>query len=121
MGESLLGIFYRIEGTGWAMLGIAFLIRPVCIFLLNVTTVPQHDFAQVVGRIRTVDLPCESVLTEPGQVTRMVNVGMGQKDAINLGRGYGEGVPVPEAILFEPLEHPTIDEQSPFLGFQNKA
>jgi hypothetical protein len=103
------------------MFGKAFLICPVGIFLLDVTTVPQHDFAQIAGRIRTVYLPGESVLTESGQVTRVVNVGMGQKDAINLGGGYRKGIPVLEAILFEPLKHPTIDEQSSFLGFQNKA
>jgi hypothetical protein len=71
--------------------------------------------------MRTVDLAGESVLTKPGEVARMVNVGMGQKNAVNLRRGYLKGVPVLEAIFFEPLEHPAINEHSSFFGFQYKA
>jgi hypothetical protein len=61
-------MLYRIEGTGRTVFGISLLVCPVSIFLLYVSTVPQHDFAQVVGCICAMDLPFESVLTEPGKV-----------------------------------------------------
>jgi hypothetical protein len=103
------------------MFGKAFLIRPVGIFLLDTTTVSQHDLAQIVRCVRAVNLALESLLTEPGEIARVINVGMGQKDAINLRRGYWKRIPVSEAILFKPLKQTAIDQEPIFPGFHNKA
>ena len=85
------GVFYcvvRLYQLIAAALGFA--VFPLGFLLLNVGGIFQHDFAQVHGGICAVNGAAESVLVQIGDASRMVNVGVGQKDGFNLTGGAGQ-------------------------------
>ncbi len=66
--------------------------------------VPQHDIAQVLGGIGAVYAAVKALLAQPGNISRVVDMGMGEQHRINSCRRNGKGLPVPEPVLFQALE-----------------
>ena len=53
----------------------------------------------------------EAVLDEPGQVADVVDVGVGQRDGVDLRRVDRQPIPVPESKLLQPLVETAVDEE----------
>jgi hypothetical protein len=48
-------------------------------------------------------------------------MGMGEQDPVNPGRVHGEGVPVFQPVVLEPLKKAAVDKQLSFVNLQQKT
>ena len=97
------------------------LARPLALLFLDVRAVGQHHARQVGGRRGRVDRPAEAAGGQPGQQSRVVDVGVGEDDEIER-----RGVEVQRArVLFvgvpPALEHPAVDQEPPLRAVDAKA
>ena len=86
---------------------LALAVAPLGFEFLDVRRVPQHDFTQVTGRVGRVDLPPEPLLAQQRQVSRMVNVCVGQQHIVDLRRGEPR---FRRLDLVPALPHPAVDQ-----------
>ena len=82
------------------------------ILLLEMAAVGQQDPAEIGRRLRATRLASEAVAHQGRQVAGVIQMGMGQDDAVDTGRQDGKGCPVPEAELLQPLEQAAIHEEA---------
>ena len=81
------------------------------LLLLEVAGVRQHDPREVRGPAGSGDASPEAILDEPGQVADVVDVGVGQRDGVDLRRVDRQPIPVPESKLLQPLVKTAVDEK----------
>ena len=63
----------------------------------------------------------EAVAHQGRQIARVIQMGMGQDDAVDTGRQDGKGCPVLEAKLLQPLEQAAIHEDARRIERQEMA
>jgi len=61
------------------------------------------------------------LLAQAGQIPAVVDMGMGEQDPVNPGRIHGEGVPVFQPVVLEPLEKAAVDKQLSSVNLQQKT
>ena len=108
--HGLLGIpggVLRLHHRPPAALGLA--VFPLGILLLDVGGILQHDLAQVGGGIGGVDRPPEAVFVHIGDAPRVVDVGVGEQNGLDLRRGTGQrGV----LVGIPPLLHAAVHQKA---------
>jgi len=62
----------------------SFPVPPFCLEHLNMGAVAEHNVAQVTGGFRGIDISVEAFGIEGRQVTRMVNVCVGEENKVNV-------------------------------------
>jgi hypothetical protein len=82
------------------------------VLLLQVTGVWKQHLTKLMGRFGTKDLAFESVFDQRWQIAAVVNMGMGQYDAVNRGGGFGKPFPVAAPQHLDALIEPTVDENA---------
>ena len=79
------GIIHGIQRHKFFFSGpFAFPVAPLCFKLLNMRTVTQHDAAEIICGKRGVDRPPESVRIQLRKQPGMIDMGMCQKDKVQL-------------------------------------
>ena len=106
------GVFVCVERQSRLMLGETVPVRVSGVLLLQVARVGQQDPAEFRGRFGAEDRAPEAMLHEEGQIARMVEMGVGQNDGIDLAWINREACPVAKPERLETLEQAAIDEQT---------
>src|SRR5699024_266578 len=84
----------------------------------DVGTVPQHDAAQVRGGEGGDYLPRKALLAQERDISRVVDVSVGQKHIVDLPRRHRQLLVL---IQVRSLLHPAVDEDPPPAGLQKMA
>ena len=88
---------------------------PLCFLHLDVCAVLQHDRAEIAGRFRGKHASAESLFIQQGQISRMVDMCMGQEHKIQFARIHGKFL-IDKQIL--PLLHTAIHDSLFIADFQ---
>ncbi len=94
------------------MLAVPTFVGPPGFFFLKVPGVGEKDLHKVSGGIGAPNRTLVAFDFKPGEEAGVVNMSMGQKDAVNLGGGDGEGGPILEAVGLSALEESAIDQKA---------
>ena len=91
---------------------------PLGVGFLDAGGIHEHDPQQVAGQAGGDDGPLKAVFHQQGQTAAVVDVGVGDQNAVDLPGGEGQGVVLQ---LVAPLLKAAVDEQLLPPGFQHMA
>jgi hypothetical protein len=113
-GDGGDGILDAVEGLNdlFASGAPCLLRHPLGIHLLDVGRVGQHDPRELRRGGRRDDPALEALPDQARYKPRVVDVGVGQKDAFDLPGAEAEGLAV-ELVGLETLVHPAVHEELP--------
>ena len=119
----LLGVLHRIErGRGiFQAPAVVLLGFPLGFHFLDVGAVLQHDFQQVAGGLGAVNGLVETVFGQQGQQARMVDMGVGDQDEINVFRLVGLDVAVALLNGLIALVHAAVHAEALAAGLDHIA
>ena len=83
-------------------------VFPLGLRLLDVGGVPQHDVAQPAGGAGGVDLAPVALLGQQGQMAAVVDVGVGQQNAVDLAGRHGQRLVLVDILA---LLHAAVDQE----------
>ena len=101
VGHGVQGLHLGPAGTP------ALLVLPLGVALLDEGGVPQHNGQQLGRQAGGVNLPLEALLHQQGDAPRVVDVGVGDDDIVNVAGGEVQGVVV---VLVPALLQSAVDE-----------
>jgi len=96
-------------------------VQPLDLGLLDVGAVGQHVGQQVEAALGSEDRSLEALLHQLGDEARVIDVGMGQQDEVDLGRIEGKGAVVQFLQGLGALEHAAVDKELAALGLHPVA
>ena len=107
-GESPLSVVHVVHGFHRRAPGpLGFAAFPFRVLHLDVGAVPEHDLAQLRGDAGGEDLSLKTVFIEEGDIPRMVDVGVGQQEEVNVPGLYRERLVF---IKVAPLLHAVVHQ-----------
>ena len=108
-----------VEGLGGFVMWSAAPAPPLLrILLLDVGAVGEHVGAEVPGGVGGPDRPSESFTPEPGEESRVVDVGVGEEDRVHGSRVSGE-LPIQVLLGASALIEAAIQEDAPLSELQH--
>ncbi|MNL32323.1 hypothetical protein D3C87_1541670 [compost metagenome] len=93
-------------------------IGELSLFFLQAATVQQQDFHQLTGGGRGVHRAAITIAHQYGQVSAVVEMGMGQDNGIEFAHRKLERVPIVQSQLLVSLEQSAIDQHMLVAMFQ---
>jgi len=116
-----LGIGPGVQGQGRVVPGGGVPVGIGGLFLLDESRIRQQQRAQIPGAARGVDGTGETVAADQRQITRVIDVRVGDQHGFDRNRWHGEGVPVAQAQLLGSLEQATVHHETMPLPLQQIA
>ena len=114
-----LRVLHGVEGLGPGRSGaLALAVFPLCVLLLNVGGVQQHDLQQLGGEAGGEDAALEALLDEHGNPAGVVDVGVGDQDVVDGVGGKGEFA---VGNLVPALLEAAVDENTGVVDLQTVA
>ena len=115
------GLGFGVERSRRAVAGAALALSEAGFLFLQPAGVRQHDAAKRPRRGRAPDPSTKSVLRQPGKVTAVVEVPVGQDDGIDAGGRHRERGPVAQAQGLVALEEPAVHQHPRTSRFEQVA
>jgi hypothetical protein len=121
-GQTSFSVRHGVKGFDTLLPGAdLFSASPFRLYFLDVGAVAEHDLAKFKSGLGAKDLSFEAFLDGPGDEAGVINMGMGQKDGLDV-----RGFVAPEGgvsffYFLAALEHAAIDQQARSFVFHQKA
>ena len=102
------GVLHRVHRFNRGVTGtLCLAVFPLSFKFLNVRRVPQHNVAQLRGRLGGVNFTPEAVAHQQWQQAGMVDVGMRRQHTVDLTRGHRDGLVLVDILA---LFHAAVDQ-----------
>ncbi len=116
--EGCSGIGHAEQRQCRLVLRVTLLVGVARLLFVDMGGVRQQHPEQGLGWWRAEYFARESLAAEPGEIARVVNVGVGQDDRVHRVSRSREWLPVQTPELGRALEETTVDESAEVLPFE---